>query len=536
MKRIVLLPLSCALIVACQDQRSPTAVQPPAFQLVEAGHDHFFFLPPIVRQRTFTGVFNPALKPLVVICQLDVGPAPTYTPIGCPATSPVIVLGPVEADLAGQQYKVNWNTGQPAIDPNKFYRIQVFGGAGQSTPLGFADVDPVNNGSALKNVNTGEYIGLVDGRTLPIKFRLERGAFGTNCTSDCAEASVPGTGGVVVTNTGFAGALFPSGWLPAGFTDVVVTIERVNLASLDASCIPLSQPQAEGCYRFRTFPDVGNFAGETPVTVGICVEIEHIAQHDAAQLFKVEEVFGEGITLGAVTALENAPAAFVSCEGFASATPRPGLFADVTRALRRVGTWLAPSSAYAAHVGVGGLTGSFSRIGWMLPTTIDFDVAPGEEGSETVNSGDPVSNRYSSLGVTFVPVSVEGGLCGAGVDVFANNSDGSLSSNAVSLCQEGPAGFSEDNEGVVRAALPRSSKVCIHVTPTDGASTGFLELWNGEGGASHRVTSAPGVAQVLCIESAGPDASGIVRVQFAGTGSATAIFDNLSFTAAPPFS
>jgi len=138
-----------------------------------------------------------------------------------------VVLGPAEADLAGQQYKVNWNTGQPAIDPNKFYRIQVFGGAGQDTPLGFADVDPVNNGNQLKNVNTGEYIGLVDGRTLPIRFRIERGAFGTNCASDCAEASVPGTGGVVVTNTGFAGASFPSGWLPAPFTNVVVTIERV---------------------------------------------------------------------------------------------------------------------------------------------------------------------------------------------------------------------------------------------------------------------------------------------------------------------
>jgi len=530
MKRIVLLPLSCALIVACQDQRSPTAVQPPAFQLVEAGHDHFFFLPPIVRQRTFTGVFNPALKPLVVICQLDVGPAPTYTPIGCPATSPVIVLGPVEADLAGQQYKVNWNTGQPAIDPNKFYRIQVFGGAGQSTPLGFADVDPVNNGSQLKNVNTGEYIGLVDGRTLPIKFRIERGAFGTNCASDCAEASVPGTGGVVVTNTGFAGALFPSGWLPAGFTNVVVTIERVNLASLDASCIPLSQPQAEGCYRFRTFPDVGNFAGETPVTVGICVEIEHIAQHDAAQLFKVEEVFGEGITLGAVTALENAPAAFVSCSGFASAASRPGPFADVARALRRLGTWFAPSSAYAAHVGVGGLTGSFSRIGWMLPTTINFDSTPGSE-PEPIASGTQINGTYEGL-VTFTRVSTGGEGCGTGSNVYATNGDGSLTTNAVSVCSGSPK-FNQADDGIIRADFnAAASKVCIDVSPGDEGSTGFLSASDGES-TLQTVTSAPGVAQVLCVESAGPLAPGIASVRFAGSGSARAIFDNLSFTRAP---
>jgi hypothetical protein len=538
MKRIVLLPLTCALIVACQEQRSPTGVKPPSALLMDGAHNagnaHLFFLPPLVKQPSVSGVFNPALKPVVVICQLDVGPPPLNTPTGCsPGVAP-IDPGPVTADLAGQQYKVNWDTRQSGISVDKFYRIQVFGSS-NGLLLGFADVDPVNNGSGLKNVNTNEYIGLVDGRTLPIKFRIERGAFGTNCTSDCAEANVSNAGGIVVTNTGFAGASFPSGWLPAPFTNVVVTIERVNVAALGASCIPLNQQQAEGCYRFKTIPDVGNFAGETPVTVGICVDIEHIAQHDAAQLFKVEEFIGEGggISLGQVTALENAPATFVSCAGFASAAPAPGLFADMARAVRRVGTWLAPSSAYAAHVGVGGLTGSFSRIGWMLPTSIDFDFAPGEGGPESVRSGDPVTTRYSSLGVTFAAITGGREGCSGGTDVFANNSAGSLSTNAVSLCQEGPAGFSEVNDGVVRADLPRSSKVCIQVTPTDGASTGFLELWDGEGGASHRVTSAPGVAQVLCIESAGPAASGIFRVQFAGTGSVSAIFDNLSFTAAP---
>jgi len=532
MKRIALLPLACVLFVACHDQRSPTGVRPPSAQLVDGAHSgnqHFFFLPPLVKQPTFSGVFNPALKPIVVICELLVGPPPANTPVGCSSAPPTVVLGPAEADLAGQQYKVNWNTGQPAIDPNKFYRIQVFGGAGQDTPLGFADVDPVNNGNQLKNVNTGEYIGLVDGRTLPIKFRIERGAFGTNCASDCAEASVPGTGGVVVTNTGFAGASFPSGWLPAPFTNVVVTIERVNLASLDASCIPLSQPQAEGCYRFRTFPDVGNFAGETPVTVGICVEIEHIAQHDAAQLFKVEEFFGEGITLGAVTALENAPATFVSCSGFASAASRPGPFADVARALRRLGTWFAPSSAYAAHVGVGGLTGSFSRIGWMLPTTINFDSTPGSQ-PEAIPSGTQVNNTYEGL-VTFTRVSGGEG-CGSGTSVFATNGDGSLATNAVSVCSGSPA-FRAANDGIIQADFnARASKVCIDVKPGDPGSTGFLSVWDGEV-TLQTVTSAPDVAQVLCVESAGPGAPGILHVRFAGSAATRAVFDNLSFTTAP---
>lgn len=532
MKRIALLLLASTLFVACHDQRSPTGVRPPSAQLVDGAHSgnpHFFFLPPLVKQPSTSGVFNPALKPIVVICQLDVGPPPLNTPVGCSAGVPPVNPGPVTADVAGQQFKVNWDTRQSGITDDKFYRVQVFGGAGQRDPLGFADLDPVSNGSQLKNVNTGEYIGLVDGRTLPIKFRIERGAFGTNCTSDCAEASVPGTGGVVVTNTGFAGALFPSGWLPVGFTDVVVTIERVNLASLDASCIPLSQPQAEGCYRFRTFPDVGNFAGETPVTVGICVEIEHVAQHDAAQLFKVEEFFGEGITLGAVTALENAPATFVSCAGFASAASRPGPFADVARALRRLGTWFAPSSAYAAHVGVGGLTGSFSRIGWMLPTTVNFDSTPGSE-PQAIPSGTQVNNTYEGL-VTFTRVGGGEG-CGTGTNVYATDGDGSLATNAVSVCSGSPA-FSGDNDGIIRADLnARASKVCIDVKPGDPGSTGFLSATDGEV-TLQTVTSAPGAAQVLCVESAGPGAPGILNVRFAGSGTMRAIFDNLAFTKAP---
>jgi len=559
MKRIVPLALACTLFVACQDQRSPTAVKPPSALLMDGAHNsgnaHFFFLPPLVKQPSFSSVFNPALKPVVTICELNV----STTPAAC-SGAPPIDPGPVTADLAGQQYKVNWDTRQSGISVDKFYRIQVFGGAGQSDPLGFADVDPVNNGSQLKNVNTNEYIGLVDGRTLPIKFRIERGAFGTNCASDCAEASVSGTGGgVVVTNTGFAGALFPSGWLRAGFTDVVVTIERVNLLDLHDTCIPLNRPQAEGCYRFKTFPDVGTFAGENPVTVGICVEIGNVEQHDAAQLFKVEELVGEGggTTLGAVTPLENAPAQFVTCEGFAATNRKGGPVLNFARSmLQRVGSWLTPSSAVAAHVGVGGLTGSFSRIGWVLPTAINFDVAPGgESGDQQVTPGTPVNTLYESQGVRFGRTRPSA-FCRStgetsGNEVFAND-HGPLpgggfgfnsGNNVVTVCPEGTSSdFSEDEAGRIEASFDfPMSKVCINAYPTSfhggiPGSIGLLVAFNGQGQAIQTVTTAPGVAHVLCVESAGPNAPGIFSVQFAGSGAGLAIFDNLSFTAGPPLS
>jgi len=530
MKRIVLLSITCALVVACQDQRSPTAVKPPAFQLVEAGHDHFFFLPPIVPQRTFTGTFNPALKPVVEICQLDVTADEKHTPIGCTPGVDPINPGPVTADLAGQHYKVNWDTRQSGISPDNFYRIQVFGSL-KGELLGFADVDPVNNGSGLKNVNTGEYIGLVDGRTLPIKFRIERGAFGTNCERDCVEASVTNDGGTVITNTGFSGALFTPLWIRPdvikrlGTDNVVVTIERVDAAELDGPCIPRDLPQAEGCYRFKTSPDVGLF--NTDVTVGICVEVpEGDVHHAAAQLFSLEEDESR-----AVTPLPNAAAAFVTCEGFASARSSSALGRFAGGLVHRVGSWLVPS-AYAAHVGAGGLTGSFSRIGWILPSVIDFnDVTPG-----TV-----VDGTYASRGVTFrrAPSESENN-CGSGSDVYANNNGGLFATNAVSLCSgQFAADFSENAQGRVEADFSApASTVCIHVDPTgfqagsQPGATGFIEAFGGEGESIAKTISAPDLPQTICVQA--PRGVVTSSIQFAGSGDGFAVFDDLEVTFSEP--
>jgi hypothetical protein len=53
------------------------------------------------------------------------------------------------------------------------YRISVTACA---VPLGYADVDVVDSGKDLKNVNTNQYVALLDDRTLPIKFQIEPGA------------------------------------------------------------------------------------------------------------------------------------------------------------------------------------------------------------------------------------------------------------------------------------------------------------------------------------------------------------------------
>jgi len=547
MKRIVLLSLAGALIIACQDHRSMTGVKPPSALLSDgsnSGNTHFFFLPPLVKQPSFSGVFNPALKPIVLICQLDVGPAPLNIPIGCSSGIAPINPGPVTADVVGQQYLVNWDTRLSGIADDKFYRIQVFGGAGQADPLGFADVDPVNNGSGLKNVNTGQYIGLVDGRTLPIKFRIERGAFGTNCVRDCAEGSVAATGGTVITNTGFAGALFPDGWIrpevlkELGIDNVVVTIERVPVDNSGEGtlgpCLPFGKQQFEGCYRFTTNPPVGRFA--QLVTVGICVELpESDPRHDGVELFSVEEpVTSES----PVTRLPNAPAPFVTCESFSSAGAPPAGFFGFARSgwrtlSREVASWLSPRSLLAAHVGAGGLTGSFSRIGWALPDTtmINFDVDP---NGSSVAPGTIVNTLYNAVDVTFTRLPAAGSsFCGTSSNVYANDhgplAGGGFGSNSgnntVTVCAEGTASdFSENAGGRIQGhfSFP-ASEVCLNVYPTgpgEGA-TGFIEAFNSSGTSLGKVTSAPGAADRICIV-----ATGIDHVQFAGTGDSFAIFDN----------
>ena len=151
-----------ALLAACSEQ-SPVelaGVPEPEFAISDGasgGNEHFYFLPPMVKSPSYSGTFDPTLSPVVVISQGET------------------VLGELEAQLDedNEQYHANWHTDDFGLSPDLMYRlsIQVDG-----YEVGFADIDMVENGSGLRNVQTDEYLGLVDGRTLPVKFRLEEGA------------------------------------------------------------------------------------------------------------------------------------------------------------------------------------------------------------------------------------------------------------------------------------------------------------------------------------------------------------------------
>ncbi|PYO63545.1 MAG: hypothetical protein DMD70_03720 [Gemmatimonadetes bacterium] len=338
------------------------------------GDPEFFFLPPLVPDPSTDPNFDPAkfdatLAPTVEVCRLTGDPR--SGPVFCVANA-ALVFGPVNAilDLTSQQYRVNWDTKSPTLlDPSQFYRIRVRGAAGKSV-LGSLDVDPVDQG--IKNLRSGDVVQFPDGRTLPIKFRIEQGE---RCTfnADCVTQVVGAGGAIIITSeagggvTGGAVAIPPDALDPG--EEITVTISRLDRQP----CLPqIDIAQFEGCFQFTADPPLsarthnpGRF--NTDVVVAICVELPLTitqAQEGLLQLHAFDAAQG-------VRALPNASAAFLPCEPNRFPFPPGGLGARPgwRGILDRVAAFAVPQPAYASmvHLGVGGSSCCFSDIGWALP-------------------------------------------------------------------------------------------------------------------------------------------------------------------------
>src|SRR5947209_1038290 len=405
MNRSRLLMCAAALLAAaCQDRPSPTAA--PAFLIQDAAHNggnpHFFWLPPMTRQPTFTGTFDATLSPVVEIREFA-GPSP------CVANRLVArfttTTGPgsemVRVDLVNQLYIVNWHTKAFNLNSACTYRIR-FLVAGLE--LGIADVDVVDNGAQLKRVDTDEFVALLDDGTLPIKARVELGAVtfaltgdATACRSgrDCAEAVVtPGQDATVLTTGQTAGLFIPAAALRE---QIVVLIESRS----DRPCIPrdrMALPQFDDCYRYEVTPTTsierlsvrqaatgevntsyvfGDGKDETladNVTVGMCVELGTLTPAQAARL----DIFRFEPVEGTVKTLRDASASFLPCQSALGTTGSVG----VSRALRRgwhlvvnqvhalFGARTAYASTSVVHEGLGGSTCCTSYFTWGLPAVL----------------------------------------------------------------------------------------------------------------------------------------------------------------------
>src|SRR5712692_4489622 len=358
MKRFGLaVAISAVISVGCVKEQpvQPLGRAGPAYLISDGAHGgnaFFFFLPPLVPDSSalfHAGTFSFHLSPVAEVCTLTGDPG-SGSSVDCvmSGVNPVLVFGPatMALDVTNEQYQVNWDTQSPTpLDPSKFYRITVRG-ARAGTMLGFLDVDPVDQG--MKNLKTGEVVSFQDGRTLPIKVRIENRAFCENDGTDCAAATVGTAGGTVLADR--AGVQFPPGVLPG---DRVVIVEQVILKEGER-CLANKVDLLEypPCYRFRTDP------GPTPfnppfATASICPDLSVFPQDTRfRQLFQDDQENG----------LPDANADFLPCTLGTKNAFKGGWRGLLARLVDAV----MPRPVFAATAvideGAGGVTPGFSRF------------------------------------------------------------------------------------------------------------------------------------------------------------------------------
>ncbi len=531
MKRIGFTVIAVAVIAACQNDRpfppGPNALIQDANH--NAGNAFFFWLPPVVNQQApATQVFSRQLGPVVTITNLCTGAV-------------VRTFSGAAISVSNASYHVNWATAQDNLNSACTYRVTVTVG---TKLMGYADVDVVDSGRELKNVNTNQFIPLLDDRTLPLQFFIGVGSQCARVGSDCGEGTVHrGQSTVIVSANGQAGVFVPAG---AVDNDVTISVEssdeRPCIPGLDPPVYP-GAPGAVGnaCYDFHTDPPLAriNESGRfnTNVTIGICPDVIALGlDHATLDLLQIFQ-FDAGQE-SPIRSLDNVPAPFLRCDPGFNPTfgARRSLLGEFTKSLAAL---ISPRALYARSnrmmfdLGAGGSTDGFSRFTWALPNAVNINFDIGPDGITPVKAGTAVNALYSRLGVTFSR-SNPNGLCG-GSSVYANDhgpSGFNSGQNNVTVCPEGVASdFSETTFGAIVATFTEpQALVCIGATPL-GTSTAFIEALDASGETLSRVESAPSgptpVQQNLCVSG-----QGIASVRFAGTGVGFAIFDNLSFVRA----
>jgi len=284
--RLPLAVATLAFLISCQSDNLTRSIDAPMYAVSDGAHDgnpDFFFLSPLFNNPNNDPnyeptAFNGALRPAVEICELG-APAPSGAR-ECIAGAPIkrFAPGTVNVSTLDQQYQVSWNTDESTLNVTKFYRIEVFVG---STLLGFADIDPVSSGKDLKNVQTGEYIGLVDGRTLPIKFRIENGALcatdGTACAAETITLAQGGGVELVVPGEDFHFDIPPGTQATSGGQPVTeVTFNLEVCAGIDVDL-----PKVGQCLRVTALYDAG--ATSLNLTLPALISLCSIQEVDEGQ-------------------------------------------------------------------------------------------------------------------------------------------------------------------------------------------------------------------------------------------------------------
>lgn len=443
-RSLLLALFTLAFALSCENSeptgpRVPNGLSKSVSDGAHGDNRDFFFLPPLFKLKKQDpnfelGKFNATLQPTlkVVICELVAETPSAQNPLALPKDgtacgATVKTFGPgngdvQQVDLPARRreipkefhvdvwwkgphgptdgfYYVLWDTQQPGLSLNKFYRIKVFNvGTSSDLLLGFADVDPrAKGGPKWKYSRTGDVIEMVDKVKLPIPFRVETGALCT--TENCTQVTVPndnpnGDFTVVTIDNGggsIAGARFPDGWLPEGGPQsVVVTITELPSQESDDGSRTRTTPchvglpfqQFNMCFTYTTTPELDTdengdqFARD--VTVAVCYALEGTGdeREKFAQLYASDvgeppralpEVSDQGI-LGA--GARDCTASEVS--GLESSNPLTRLANTGWRKVKGgLSQLFGVKTAYAVDKGLGGIVKGFSNIGPALTAEIE---------------------------------------------------------------------------------------------------------------------------------------------------------------------
>ena len=210
------------LLAGCLDQPAsprPLRLDARAAQVISdaghsAGNQHFFFLPPLVSSAAFSGEFDRDAAPTVRICEWAGSCIRTLVEFATVEIEESEALDDKGIKVKRESYVAKWKTRDYALSSTATYRISVLVAG---TELGFADVDVVPSQGAARNVNTNEYIPLVEDQTLRIPFRIEKGAV----------FKVGAAGGTLSTADGNASLVVPPGMFSG---EVGLTIQPAPLA------------------------------------------------------------------------------------------------------------------------------------------------------------------------------------------------------------------------------------------------------------------------------------------------------------------
>lgn len=165
------------LLAACEGGPAPTGPAEPDPRAIVIdgttdGNSHLFFLPPVAASPAlFVDPADMTLRPRVHICEwsagdcVDGGVEFLYTTTSGP--------GGTVVELVDDHYQVDWDTQLPGVEVGVVFRASILI---VGLELGSVDLQMAENGREVRNLNADAAVGLVDGRTLPLNFRIGEGA------------------------------------------------------------------------------------------------------------------------------------------------------------------------------------------------------------------------------------------------------------------------------------------------------------------------------------------------------------------------